>query len=184
MTEDRNNEHLPIKAAAEGDEEAFGVVLHRMMPLIQTQIRLFSDTGVDGDDLYQECLVALLAAIRRYQPDGGASFTTFATVCMRNRLISAARRHGAVSQREFPLDSEMDVPSSDDIDPVYSLLLQEDTLRLRDSLQQHLTPLEYGVLLARLGELSYHEIAEKLGVSTKAVDNAVQRLRRKLSTIL
>ena len=171
-----------VRQAANGDEEAFAAVMRRMTPLIRTQIHRFEHSGADEEDLRQECLVGLLAAIRHYREDAGATFTTYASTCMRNRLVSMARRYGTLTQREQPLDADTDVPDTDGNDPESRLLEQEGLSRLQEQLQQRLTPLEYEVLLARLEDQTYEQIAAHLGVSKKTVDNAVQRLRRKFST--
>lgn len=171
-----------VKQAANGDEEAFAAVMRRMTPLIKAQIHRFEHIGADEEDLAQECLVGLLAAVRHYRDDAGAAFTTYACTCIHNRLVSMARRYGAQLQREQPLESDLQVPDTDSSDPENRLLEQEGFSQLQTQLQQRLTPLEHAVLLARLSDQTYEQIATRLGVSKKAVDNAVQRLRRKLST--
>ena len=77
-----DNCKLPIAQAAAGDQEAFALLVHRMMPLIHAQIHDFGCVGVENEDLVQEALMGLLAAVRTYRPDGGAAFTTYATTCI------------------------------------------------------------------------------------------------------
>ena len=172
---------IPIAAAAAGDETAFAAVVRRMMPLMRAQMRRYGQTGLDEDDLWQECLLGLLAALRSYRPDGGAAFTTYASACIRNRLVSLARTGGIRAERELPLEEEEVVPDTEEDDPAERVVAQEEASRLHAQLRERLTPLEYDVLMARLSDLSYEEIAARLGVSKKTVDNAVQRLRRKLA---
>ena len=178
---DKKHELLPIGAAANGDELAYAAVAHRMAPIIRSIVQGFDALGLDTDDLEQEASLGLLAAVRSYRPDGGATFTTYATTCIRNRLTSVARRHGARIRTEQPFEEEGDLPANADSDPARRMLEQEDLARLQEQLRQRLTELEYRVLLARLSDLTYDEIASRLGVSKKAVDNAVQRLRRKMT---
>ncbi len=178
---DKQNELLPLAAAAAGDDEAYAVVARRMAPLMHRCVQSFAACGIDIDDLEQEASLGLLAAVRAYRPDGGATFTTFATTCMRNRLISVTRRHGARTQAEESL-IEDDMPVIDHAaDPARQMLEREAVTQLQEELKERLTPLEYRVLLARLSDLSYDEIATRLAVSKKTVDNAVQRLRRKMT---
>ena len=171
---------LPIAQAADGDGDAFAVIIERMTPLIHAQTRGFRGMGIEDEDLAQEALMGLLAAVRSYRPDGGAAFTTYATACIRHRLLSAVRHSADRIHRELPLQDEPELtdPAGD---PALRLQEQEalDSLLIR--LRQRLTPMEYSVLLLRLSNHSYEEIAARLEVSKKAVDNAVQRLRRKLS---
>lgn len=168
---------LPILRAAAGDRDAFAAIIERMTPLLHTQLSGFHGRGIEDEDLAQEALMGLLAAVRSYRPDGGASFTTYATTCIRNRLLSAVRRS---TPQEMHLDEDVDLPDPNS-DPALRLQEQETLDSLLARLRQRLTPLEYSVLLLRLSNHSYEEIATRLGVSKKAVDNAVQRLRRKLS---
>ncbi|MBQ5840516.1 MAG: sigma-70 family RNA polymerase sigma factor [Clostridia bacterium] len=175
---------LPVQQAAAGDEEAFAAVMRRMAPLIRTQVARFRCSGVEEEDLAQEALVGLLAAVRRYSPTGGAAFTTYATACITNRLISVLRRRAPQAQYEQPLEEEADLPAHAHSDPLLRLQAREEADQLLRNLQRQLTPLEYKVLLTRMQQCSYREAAARLGVSTKAVDNAVQRLRRKLPAVL
>ena len=156
-----DNQTLPIRQAANGDQEAFGRIVRRMEPLIHAQIHSLRCDGTEDEDMAQEALMGLLAAVRTYRPDGGAAFTTYATTCIRNRLLSVLRRIGPQAE------------------PLPQIQEQEETERLLDGLQQRLTPMGYQVLLLRLSNGSYEEIARRLGVTKKAVDNAVQRIRRK-----
>lgn len=173
-----DNQQLPIAAAAAGDQEAFRLILHRMEPLIQAQIHACRCDGTEDEDLAQEALMGLLAAVRTYRPDGGAAFTTYATACIRNRLLSAARRVGQ-TPRQVPLEEDAEL-SDATADPALRLQEQEAAQQLLMLMRQRLTELEYTVMLLRLSECSYDEIAARLGITKKAVDNAVQRLRRKI----
>ncbi len=171
---------LPIAQAAAGDEQAFACVMHRMAPLIRSQIQRFDFLPIGGDDLMQECMLGLLAAVRSYRPDGGAAFTTYATTCIRNRLVSLARRQDLHAQETLPYE-DSEIADLTDSDPASRVMMQDDADRLQRELHTQLTAMEYEVLMARLSDCSYREIADRLGVSIKAVDNAVQRLRHKLS---
>lgn len=171
---------LPITQAAAGDEQAFACVMHRMAPLIRAQIQRFDFLPLGSDDLMQECMLGLLSAVRSYRPDGGAAFTTYATTCIHNRLVSLARRQDPIVHESLPYE-DSEIPDGEDTDPASCVMRQDDAVRLQQELHTQLTAMEYEVLMARLSDCSYREIAERLGVSIKAVDNAVQRLRRKLS---
>ena len=178
----QNEQPLPVRLAAAGDEEAFAVIVQRMTPLIRTQVRRCRCVGVEDEDLAQEALLALLAAVRTFRPEGGAAFTSYATTCIYNRLVSVVRRSKPRLHHEQPLDDRPDWPAGDGSDPVLRLQDREDAARLLQQLRRRLTPLEYRVLITRLSDCSYQEAAAQLGVSTKTVDNAVQRLRHKLCT--
>ncbi len=171
----------PIEAAAAGDDAAFLEIARRMGPLTQSILRSFADSGVEAEDLAQESLVGLLAAVRTYRADGGAAFTTYASACIRNRLVSLIRRQGSHGVTEEPYEEDTQLPDVPQADPAVYVQAHEAAEELCAKLRQRLTPLEYRVLLARLGHRPYRLIAAELGISEKAVDNAVQRLRRKMA---
>lgn len=171
---------LPICEAAAGNEEAFVYIMQRMAPLIHTQVRSFRCAGIEDEDLAQEALLGLLAAVRSFRPEGGALFTTYATTCIRHRLTSVVRQTGSRVLREQPLEEEAELADTAG-DPILRIQAQEEATTLLLRLRERLTPLEYKVLLLRLSDCSYEEAAARLQISKKAVDNAVQRLRRKLT---
>ena len=174
------NHTLPIAQAAAGDQEAFALLVHRMMPLIHAQVHSCRCVGTEDEDLAQEALMGLLAAVRTYRPDGGASFTTYATACIRHRLLSVAPRSGPRADRAHSLEDSPELPDPT-VDPALLLMDKEELDGLLHRLRTRLTETEYRVLLLRLGDCSYAEIAARLGITVKAVDNAVQRMRRKLT---
>lgn len=174
---------LLLQRAAGGDSDAFDLLTRRMMPLIRVQVHRHRGAGMEEEDLLQEALMGLLSAVKRFDPSAGAQFTTFATTCIRHRLTSAIRRSIPKTRIEQPLDEET-AHANLQMDPALRLQEQEDAALLQKRLQERLTPLEYRVLLARLQGCSYREIAAKLHIGTKTVDNAVQRLRKKFSSAL
>ena len=171
---------LPIAQAAAGDQEAFALLVHRMMPLIHSQIHHCRCAGIENEDLAQEALMGLLAAVRTYREDGGAAFTTYATTCIRNRLLTVVRRNGSLADREVPMEDSPELPDVT-ADPALRLQEQEELDNLLQKIRTRLTDTEYRVLLLRLSDCSYAEVAAQLGITAKAVDNAVQRMRRKLT---
>ena len=124
--------------------------------------------------------MGLLAAVRTYRDDGGAAFTTYATTCIRNRLLTVVRRNGSLADREVPIEDSSELPDVT-ADPALRLQEQEELDNLLQKIRTRLTDTEYRVLLLRLSDHSYAEVAARLGITAKAVDNAVQRMRRKLT---
>ena len=175
-----DNRTLPIAQAAAGDQEAFALLVHRMAPLIHAQVHSCRCAGVEDEDLAQEALMGLLAAVRTYREDGGAAFTTYATTCIRHRLLSVARRSAPHTDHEVPIEDSPDLPDVS-ADPALRLQEQEELDGLLSRLRNRLTEMEYQVLLLRLSDCSYAEIATRLGTTPKAVDNAIQRIRRKMA---
>lgn len=180
------------KLAVVGDAEAEELLIRRYNRIILSLSRPFFLTGGDSDDLLQEGMLGLLNAIRQYDPGEKASFHTFAVLCIRRRLYSAMRRSG--SSNSISLDECLSLESSlfdenparnDSVrSPEDVLIDREETGKRYDSLLQNLSSLEKSVLRCFLRGMSYREIAEYTHKSVKAVDNAIQRIRRKLEKLI
>ena len=178
-----SDEQLVCLAQA-GEEEAFLSLMGRCMPMLKSLSRKYRSPLTESEDLVQEGLMALLVAARTYGEDKGTAFRTYAYACARNRMISVWRRLGGDPPTEqFPEEHELQA-SEDTTDPALLLLRREEGEMLRQHLQSLLTPVEFEVLMLYLGSYSYREIADRLHIGTKAVDNALQRLRRKLTPSL
>ena len=190
------DESLCAQAAA-GDRTAEETLVHRHTRLVRMCARPFFLAGGDSEDLIQEGMIGLLTAIREYDPSRGARFRTFAATCVRRRLISVVR--AAAGGKHTPLNESVSLDPSlvlahQDLqgfgtaslqgNPEDAVIHAEDLSALEEAIRTGLTGLEAQVLTLYLEGLSYREIAEKVHRSTKAVDNAVQRVRRKVAQYL
>lgn len=164
-----------IAAARAGNEAAFARLVSRYAgTLHRLSSRLAS--AAERDDIAQEGLLGLLSAVQTYR-GGAAAFGTYAHACMRNRMVSAVRR-----ARAFPPEFGTPSPAAATAETPEQLLERREELRaLRACLRRLLSAREYQVLTLYLSSYSYEEIAATLGVGRKAVDNALQRARRKLA---
>lgn len=169
-----------------GNSDAFVELTARYMSLIRVKAAPFRCTMLEADDLCQEGLWGLLCAARTYDATGKAAFRTYAGVCISNRIIMAYR--AAASRKNSPLNDfvslsddglEMDMPDST-TNPETVLMDRESVIAIQQRIQQNLSKIEQQVLILYLSGCSYHEVAAKLGVTSKAVDNALQRVRLKL----
>ena len=178
-----------------GDRIAEEILVMRYNRLVRVCARPFFLVGGDSEDLIQEGMLGLLSAIRSFQAGKAASFRTYAEVCIKSRLISAVRT--ASSGKHSPLNTyiSFETPSFDGIVDFSSAAAvgmpqanPEDMLISREELQEHLdtakgrlSGFEAKVLSYYLDGFSYQEIAVQIKRSPKSVDNAVQRIRRKLA---
>ncbi len=172
-----------VLAARAGNDEAFAQLVSRCSSVLQLLSQKYRRYGAEPEDLVQEGLLGLLSAVQTYQSGSGATFRTYSGVCIRNRMLSLVRRlSGGVSQVERLLGSEdtSSFPETVGEGPEAAFLRREEANMLQQRLQSCLTPLEYRVLLLHIGSYSYHEIAMALSITEKAVDNALQRVRRKV----
>lgn len=187
---DRNAESADLEAMDRvllqkiraGSEQAFAVLAERYAPLLKRLADQWAFSSVDREDLQQEGLLGLLAATQTFREDGGASFSTYAQTCVRHRMISAARRSRWRAEVSLPEDDDSaeGLPAGQ-AGPEQTVLERDEERRLHQRLREKLTPLEYAVLCEHLDGYSYKEIADHLHITCKSADNALQRIRRKLS---
>ena len=186
------------KLAVAGDCAAEEALVLRYSRLVRVCARPLFLAGGDSEDLIQEGMMGLLLAIREYRPDRNARFRTFAELCVRRRLITAVRQ--AAGGKHSPLNSGIPLEPSlfpgegesasfgaafcRQENPEDVVIHQEDLRKLEAVIRSQLTKLEPQVLALYLEGLSYTEIAGEVHRSTKSVDNAVQRIRRKLAQII
>lgn len=182
--------------AASGDRAAEEVLASRYMQLVRACARPLFLAGGDSEDLSQEGMFGLLSAIREYDPAQGVSFRSFAEHCIRMRLYSAVK--SAARRKHLPLNESMPLEqlSEDPGSPLSAapeifrrspedmVLARESKEELKTLYARCLSKLEKQVLSLYLEGLSYREIARRLQKDEKAVDNAVQRIRRKLAQSL
>lgn len=181
--------------AAHGDRNAEETLVMGHTRLVRACARPFFLAGGDSEDLLQEGMLGLLAAIREYDPTKGVPFRLFAQVCIRRRIISAVRT--AARDRHTPLNSYVSLELSLFVgtqdhaslsaalgrqeNPEDVIIDREDLAALNRAISGQLTGLEDQVLRLYLRGSSYSEIAKEVNRSTKSVDNAVQRIRRKVA---
>lgn len=186
----QNFEEMPDELlqelAARGDQPAEEALILRYSYVVRSCARPLFLAGGDSEDLIQEGLLGLLDAVREFKPSRDATFATFARVCIRNRLRSAIRRAGR--GKHLPLNSSLSW-ESDDVEqrlsappsPEELVIAREERSEGLERMKEGLSHLERKVLDHYLDGLSYEEIAQAVGKDVKSVDNAVQRIRRKLS---
>ena len=182
------------RLASEGDGEAEEQLAMRYSRLVRICARPYFLAGGDSEDLTQEGMLGLLSAIRQYDGGSGASFKTFAEHCIRNRLISAVK--SASRQKHTPLNDcvSLEYILSDETlnhtaafpeafrrTPEEKVLARESEKEFYSTFSRCLSDFESQILFLFLEGLSYREIAEKTDRTEKSVDNAVQRIRRKLA---
>lgn len=176
-------------SAKNGDGDALTALIQRYAPLVRLRVRVYAKGALDADDLFQEGMIALLKAVRNYRDEEIGSFKTFAVVCINNKLISAFAAHmrdknapmrGYLSLSEESVSEEQLADSPSRSDPALLLITGEETDARNRRIETLLSEFEQQVLRFYLNSFSYDEMAARLGSSTKAVDNALQRVRRKL----
>ena len=180
---------LMWQKAAEGDPSAEEALVIRYSRLVRACARPYFLVGGDREDLIQEGMLGLLSAIRHFDPERSVRFSTFAEYCVRRRIFDAIK----ASQRDksIPLNTyvSLESPRFDEIyspaasnlrDPEELIIANERAEELKTRLEGTLSGFEKTVLDFYLDGMSYSEMAESVGKTTKSIDNAVQRIKKKL----
>jgi RNA polymerase sporulation-specific sigma factor len=180
----------------QGDELAVKVLLERYRRFARAKARGYFLVGGDADDIEQEGLIGLYKAARDFRPDRQASFRAFAELCITRQVITAVKT--ATRQKHQPLNQYVSISgvrggddpgerSVEDLlddhhisDPAEAVVSNERMDAMRRSMAEMLSQLEVDVLRLYVEGKSYQEIGEHLGRHVKSIDNALQRIKRKL----
>ncbi len=180
------DEELVLKIRA-GDSAAEETLLLRYMAYVRGFARSYFLVGGDFEDLIQEGMIGVVRAISEFDSTKDVAFRTFAAMCIRNRVYSAIRN--SMRGKNSPLNNYVSIEAmfSDENsfqgaapDPADDIINREAYAELLKNVSEQLSKLERKVLRLYLDGLSYAEISEKLSKTPKSVDNAVQRIRKKL----
>jgi len=188
-----------VEMSHQGDVSAEEYLLDKYKNFVRSKARSYFLVGADHEDIVQEGMIGLYKAIRDYRPDKLSSFRAFAELCITRQIITAIKT--ATRQKHIPLnnyvslnkplyDEESDRTLLDVIvegrisDPEELIINMENVGNIRSKINEVLSGLEQEVLNAYLDGKSYQEIAEALGRHVKSIDNALQRVKRKLEKYL
>ena len=195
-TREPTDEEL-VTFSKNGDDEATRKLLVRYRQFVRLKANSYFLAGGDGDDLIQEGNIGLYKAIRDYEHGRNTTLRSFAELCVTRQIITAIKT--ASRQKHQPLNTYVSfshAPSSADFDtrtladvlpsgrtsdPVQQVISAEEVVSLTGCLTRMLSPLESLVLKYYLEGNSYEAIAEYIGHDTKTVDNALQRIKRKVT---
>ena len=186
-----------VERAREGSEEAIEILLHRYRHYARAKARTYFLAGADREDIVQEGMIGLFKAVRDYRADRNSAFRAFAELCITRQIITAIKT--ATRQKHIPLNSYVSLnrqANSDDdddgrslgdvlvgaemLDPADLLISAEEIATIKESMGRVLSELETEVLQLYMDGKSYQDIAQMLGRHVKSIDNALQRIKRKL----
>ncbi|MEG0775157.1 RNA polymerase sporulation sigma factor SigH [Clostridium sp.] len=198
LFESKTDEEIVIEAK-NGDERALEYLLSKYQNFVKSKAKSYFLIGADKEDIYQEGMIGLFKAIRDFKDDKLASFKVFAELCITRQIITAVKT--ATRQKHIPLntyislnkpiyDEESDRTLLDIIsgikvsDPEELMIGKEDLQNIETQIGEVLSALEMEVLMSYLDGKSYQEIACDLERHAKSIDNALQRVKRKLEKCL
>ena len=196
--EKRTDEEIAL-IAQQGDGEAIEYLLNKYKNFVRSKTRSYFLIGADHEDIVQEGMIGLYKAVRDFRADKLSSFRAFAELCVTRQIITAIK--SATRQKHIPLNSyvSLNKPIYDDesdrtlldviteghvSNPEELLIGQEELSNIEGQIGKMLSKLEWEVLNAYLDGKSYQEIAAELGRHVKTIDNALQRVKRKLEKFL
>ena len=188
-----------VEIAVAGDKSAEEYLIYKYKNFVRARARSYFLIGADKEDIIQEGMIGLFKAIRDFKPDKQSSFRAFAELCVTRQIITAVKT--ATRQKHIPLNSyvSLNKPIYDEesdrtlldvitgsriTDPEELMISSEEFSDIEGKMGEILSPLEWQVLMAYLDGKTYLEIAGMLKRHVKSIDNALQRVKRKLERYL
>jgi len=192
-------DEVMVEIAKDGDLEALEYLIKKYKNFVRAKARSYFLIGADREDIVQEGMIGLYKAIRDFKPDKLSSFRAFAELCITRQIITAIKT--ATRQKHIPLNSYvslnkpiydeesdrtlLDVISGQKVtDPEELVICREELGHIEGKIGEILSDLEWKVLALYLEGRSYQEIACDLDRHVKSIDNALQRVKRKLEKYL
>lgn len=164
-----------IALARDGDEDAFALLTEKYKPLLVSMAAKYYDksdkTLHNVDDFLQEATIAFYSALSTYKSDGDVTFGLYAKICIRNKLVSMLRKTSEKRRRINTVQGS---------DPIGRMVERESLKQREKQVSSLLSELEKNVLSLYFQGMSYADIAKTLGKTTKTVDNALCRIKRKV----
>ncbi len=196
--EDKSDEEI-VEMANNNDDLAFEFLICKYKNFVRGKARSYFLVGADRDDIVQEGMIGLFKAVRDYDITKQASFRSFAEICITRQIITAIK--SATRQKHIPLNSYvslnkpmfeeeagrtlLDIIGEDKVtDPMELFISREDIDKVYLTIGKVLSELELSSLMSYLDGKSYNEIALELNRHEKSIDNALQRVKRKMEKCL
>ncbi len=180
-----------VEILRQGDQNVMDYLIEKYKTMVRQKARVLYLAGGDQDDLIQEGMIGLFKAIQDYRADKDASFRTFAQLCVERQLYRAIqssnrRKHqplnGYISM--YGEEWEAETKTMFQQSPESLFIAQENAQQVESAICKELSEMENQVLILYLNGNNYLEIAEKLDKTPKTIDNAIQRIRRKVKMVL
>ena len=188
------DEEIVAICQEENNHHATDYIVQRYKNFVRSKARSYFLMGADKEDIIQEGMIGLYKATRDFNQDHKISFKAFAELCITRQIISAIK--GASRQKHIPLNSyiSLNKPAYDDsertlievleteknLDPQEVVINREQYSLIKEVMEAVLSPLEWDVLRGYMDAKSYQEMAEEHHRSVKSIDNALQRVKKKI----
>ncbi len=177
---------------AKTDENALERLMEKYKPLINAQARSYFLNSGDASDLVQEGMIGVFKAITSF--NGKSSFKTYVYTCIRSNIITAVKKSNRIKHK--PLNNYLSLSGFDgddedktllisdkNFDPEKNYIEKEEEKELKNKIKESLSAFEHEILVLYLQGFSYSDISKKTNKKEKSIDNAIQRIRRKLTKL-
>ena len=188
-----------VQMAREGSDTAEEILIDKYKGLVRMKAKAYFMVGAEPEDVVQEGMIGLIKAIRNFDREREAGFKTFASTCINNQIIKAIKK--AEREKNQPLNDAVslndqlgedeegltlgDILRGSMLDEPEEMVIYEESLaQLEELSRKTFSPLETQVLRGKIQGKTYQEIARELGKSPKTIDNALQRIRKKITDFL
>ncbi len=194
------NDQELVGLVRDGHDFALDYLMNKYKVLVERKAKSYYLIGASKDDIIQEGMIGLFKAIRDYNPNREASFYSFADLCVTRQMISAVK--ASTRQKHMPLNTYISLnkpifeedndktdlmeitPSNKIVDPEEVFIGEENLHIIEDELSKRLSKMENEILRLYVQGINYVEIAEMTERSVKSVDNALQRIKKKVEQIV
>lgn len=178
-----SDEELAV-LAANGDDESMALLISKVAPIAAAKAASHSKARIPDEDLTQEGMLGFLDAVRTFDPLNGATFKGYAETCINNRIVSAVRvsfnNKNAALSNAVAFDENGEDIGDVSSDPANIVSQKDESEYFERLLSSGLSDFEREVIRLRLENKSYSDVAKELDCSEKAVDNALQRIKKKM----
>lgn len=189
-----------VELSVTGDRNATEFLLNKYKNFVKSVVRVYFLVGADRDDVVQEGMIGLFKAVRDFDNSKQSSFKSFAEICVKRQVLTAIKN--ATRQKHIPLNSYISLskPTFEDdeseetlvdiltggecVDPEELFIGKENIENIGVKIEQNLSKLEKEVLSLYLNGVSYQEIAKMMDRSPKSIDNALQRVKKKIGKFI
>jgi RNA polymerase sporulation-specific sigma factor len=192
MYEEMKDEEIIQLIRENNDNDAMEFLIKKYMGMVKKESRALYIIGAETEDLMQEGMIGLVKAIKDYDAGKGTVFSTFAYMCIKRQLVNAVNLYNR--KKHQPLNSYVSFYTKDTDDmalvegleadrsyePEKRIMMKMESEKVREDIREKLSKYERQVLTEFLTGASYEEISLKLGKTEKSIDNAIQRVRKKL----
>jgi len=198
---EKETDEALVEAIVSGNADAMDFLMNKYKNLVRSRARTLFLVGADKEDLIQEGMIGLYKAIRDYKAEKNISFRNFAELCINRQMYSAIKGSNTKKnqplnnyisfdsmenseEQESPMEQLMGISFEKNQNPEKIVIDKESADVLEYTLVGHLSEMERQVLQFYMKDMNYNQIAAALGKEPKAVDNALQRIKKKLSQVL